>query len=152
MRVYRNSDGYIVTYTTSDVDHFGPSNPDTLFSIDGFFRYDRNGNLQAMDNHQPEGRALAAFAGHCREFAERFDQGGYCDTCAEVDHDVCSMTPGCPCCDNTRRTEAEQEQYFVRVEDTCCDLGRVGGKVYPGVAGPTEYPTHLIEHDLGGEG
>lgn len=26
---------------------------------------------------------------------------GYCATCLEDEHDVCSLTPGCPCCDDT---------------------------------------------------
>lgn len=31
---------------------------------------------------------------------------GYCATCAIPDHDACSLTPGCPCCDDTiARTE-----------------------------------------------
>jgi hypothetical protein len=25
----------------------------------------------------------------------------YCSACAEPEHDTCSLTPGCPCCDDT---------------------------------------------------
>ncbi len=73
MRVYRDSDGYIVTYTPDDVESFnypGPS-PPTLLGLQGFFEFDRSGNLRSMDDLQPASRALATFAVHCRDFAER---------------------------------------------------------------------------------
>ena len=79
MKVYRNSDGYIVTYTPDDVEAFdpddrnpvsGPGYVSPLLGVKGFFEFDSSGNLQSMDNHQPEGTALAEFAVHCRDFAE----------------------------------------------------------------------------------
>jgi hypothetical protein len=27
--------------------------------------------------------------------------GDYCEACRSIDHDTCSLTPGCPCCDDT---------------------------------------------------
>lgn len=30
---------------------------------------------------------------------------GYCETCQVPEHDTCSMTDGCPCCEDTRRNE-----------------------------------------------
>lgn len=76
MRVYRNSDGYIVTYTPSDVEAFylkgyHQTMVTSLLAINGFFEFDRGGNLRGMDDHQPDGPALAAFAVHCWDFADK---------------------------------------------------------------------------------
>ncbi len=35
------------------------------------------------------------------------DKDEYCKECRVEDHDTCSMTDGCPCCDNTKRNVDE---------------------------------------------
>ena len=31
------------------------------------------------------------------------DTAPYCPTCMPHEHDACSLTPGCPCCDSTMK-------------------------------------------------
>lgn len=35
------------------------------------------------------------------------DESEYCKECRVEEHDVCSMTDGCPCCDETKQKELE---------------------------------------------
>lgn len=37
---------------------------------------------------------------------------GYCSDCIVFEHDVCSLTDGCPCCDETKQLEAKAFEYM----------------------------------------
>ncbi len=78
MRVYRNSDGYIVTYVPIDVEAFDPDKgpegcTSPLFRVQGFFEFDRSGNLRGMDNHhacrQEIHWKVKAEKAHCRDYS-----------------------------------------------------------------------------------